>query len=51
MEDLSVTDCLHMFVTECVNSGEEKINSYYSRILSKLFDRTTNIKHECFQGY
>ena len=27
MEDLSVTGCLHMFVTECVNSGEEKINS------------------------
>ena len=27
MEDLSVTGCLHMFVTECVNSGEGKINS------------------------
>ena len=28
MEDLLVTGCLHMFVTECVNSGEEKINSF-----------------------
>ena len=28
MEDISVTGCLHMFVTECVNSGEEKINSF-----------------------
>ena len=28
MADLSVSGCLHMFVTECVNSGEEKINSF-----------------------
>jgi len=28
MEDLSVTGCLHMFVTECVNNGEEKFNSF-----------------------
>ena len=27
MEDFSVTGCLHMFVTEYVNSGEKKINS------------------------
>ena len=55
MEDLSVTGCLHTFVTECVlfsNSGEEKIYFFYcSRILIKVFDRRTNIKHESFQGY
>ena len=41
MEDLSVTGCLHTFVTERVcflnNSGEEKINSFIVVISSLNF--------------
>ena len=37
MEDLSVTDCLHMFVTECVNSGEQKINPFIVVVSSLNF--------------
>ena len=41
MEDLSVTGCLHTFVTECVcflnNSGEEKINSFIVVVSSLNF--------------
>ena len=37
MEDLSVTGSLHMFVTECVNSGEEKINSFIVVVSSLNF--------------
>ena len=37
MEDLSVPGCLLMFVTECVNSGEEKINSFIVVVSSLNF--------------
>ena len=37
MEDLSVTGCLNMFVTECVNNGEEKINSFIVVVSSLNF--------------
>ena len=37
MEDLSVTGSLHMFVTECVNSGEEKSNSFIVVVSSLNF--------------
>ena len=37
MKDLSVTGSLHMFVTECVNSGEEKINSFIVVVSSLNF--------------
>ena len=41
MEDLSVTGCLHAFVTECVwflnNSGEEKIKSFIVVVSSLNF--------------
>ena len=37
IEDLSVTDCLHMFVTECVNSSEQKINPFIVVVSSLNF--------------
>ena len=41
MEDLSVTGCLHTFVTDCAcflnNSGEEKINSFIVAVSSLNF--------------
>ena len=37
MEDLSVTGSLHMFEAECVNSGEEKINSFIVVVSSLNF--------------
>ena len=45
MEDLSVTGCLHRFVTERVNSGVEKIKLFDSRTISSMnvFKGTENV--------